>query len=198
VTSHGLVQDEALLRAIHVASMWGIVCTEGNSSVVLLYQMARDSDITMSDLLDSVTLRLTDAGRVWQECSDEARIAREQNERRARMSQSGSPKFVFNNPSGNINVAGGNFYGQTSNFHSKPSSDEVLHALEVISKRSDIPWQSTDLVGVHESIERAVHQRDTTYAGLRPAVAKLVQVCESLTLGIVGNALFEVLKGFVN
>jgi hypothetical protein len=113
VTSHGLVWDEALLQAIHVASMWGIVCTEGNASALSLYQMVRDSGIMMADLLDSVTLRITDAGRVWQDCSDEAQIARE-NQRRTRMPQSGSSKIVINNPAGNINVAGQNFYGQTS------------------------------------------------------------------------------------
>lgn len=180
--------------------MWGIVCPEENVSVVSLYQRARDSGITMSDLLDSFTLRLTDAGRVWQDCSDEVRIAREQARERTRMSQPRSQKITINNHDGNINFAGGNFYGQTSasDFHSKPSSEEVLQILEVILKRSDIPWRYPDLVDVHAPIQRAVHQRDTTHAGLRPAVTKLVRVCESLSLGIVGDALFEALKGFIN
>lgn len=198
-TSHGLAQDDTLLWAIHVASMWGIIFTEGNTSVVQLCQMARDPGILMSELLDSVTLHLTDAGHVWHECSDEAQTAREQDQRRIRMSQSGSPKIVINNPVGNINVAGRNLYGQTSNFHGgKPSSEEVLQALEVILKQPDIHWKSADLAGVHATIQEAVHKRDTTHAGLRPAVAKLVRVCERLSLGIVGDTLFEALKGFVN
>jgi hypothetical protein len=113
------------------------------------------------------------------------------------MPKPGSSKIFINSPTGNVNVAGGHFYGQTSNFHSQPSNVELLEALEAVLKRTDIPWMSADLVGIHAPIERAVQQRDTTHTGLRPAVAKLVQVCENLSLGIAGNTLFEVLRQFV-
>lgn len=197
-TSCGLARNQTLLRAVYVGSMWGLLCTDWNTSVVKLYQMARDSDAPLSDLLDSCILRPTDAGRVWQECSEEARITREAaDQRRSRMSQPRPQKVIINNASGNVNVAGGHFYGQTSNFHGRPPSEEILNALEVVLKRTDIPWMSADLVHVHAPIERSVRQRDTTDSTLRPAVAKLVQVCETLGLGVASSALFEVLKGFV-
>jgi hypothetical protein len=109
------------------------------------------------------------------------------------------PSVSFYGPvTGNVNVAGRDLQSHASFGNVGLSGEDLLAALAAALERKDIPWASPGLAEARAPIQRAVRCRNATDPGLRPAVTKLVQVCEGLGVGIASTALFEVLKSFIS
>jgi hypothetical protein len=199
LANHHDFAQRAVLQAAHAGLVWGIFTTPEGPDLAHLYRMARDSDAPLANEFGRLTLRLTDAGQLWLECTDERQTAPRQTDRRTRMKSEPTPAASFvihgNVSANNLNFAGGDIRDQTVTFHA--SSNDLLMALEAILARPDVPWHGEALTEIRKTIEEAVQQRDVRHPGLRRAVTKLVDVCEGLGVGIVGNTLFEALKNFV-
>jgi hypothetical protein len=187
--------NTVLVHALCTGFTWGIVACK-NMDYFRLLATLRAMDTSLNERLGDPIVQLTNAGHVWYECTAQAQAAKLRGDRMSR-DKKRAPSIIFEASVGNFNYAEGDISGQTTNYYGVVSTDQVVSALEVMLKRTDVPWQSEELAGVRPVIEEAVARRTTTQAGLRPAVAKLVGMIENIGLGLAGNAVFEVLKSFI-
>jgi hypothetical protein len=188
-------QREDVYQAVHTSLMWGLLRVTKQPDASGSIHAIRSLHASSPSGSGAIIVRITPAGKLWRECSEERTAARE---RSARMRESG-PNFKFYKGStvGNINYSEGDIIGQTTVVNQQPPPAEVLEALEAVLRRSDVPWDEPDLQGIRATIQQAVRQQDVSQEELRPAVGRLLKVLEAVGFGVVGNTVYDVLKAFV-
>ena len=188
--SFGGKGEASLLRAIEVGVSWGLIRSDDGESLPEVMHAARTPS-----LRQQVALQPTETAKLWQLCSPQSRAARE---KRKRMSENKAPRFTFQKGSNNnVNYAEGDIVGQTTNFNTKPSDDELLGVLRQLLERTDLPWEG-ELSEVRPEIQEAVDQNDAKKPGLRDAIQKLLKFGGAIMVGVSGNTAYDVLKGFVS
>ncbi|MFI5938376.1 hypothetical protein [Actinoplanes sp. NPDC051494] len=172
--------------AIRAAHVWGLI--------IIRDEMGDEVGSIHPDLgIGQFSARITDAGEIWYQCSDEARAKRE---KAAKVPRS----FKIVNQAGsqaNINYAEGDISGQTNNFYSRPTGVEVLDALALVLKHEELPWADR-LEHVRPVLEQAVSSGDIDESGLRRAVRQLLEVSGAIVVGVMGNTVYDTLKAFVS
>lgn len=140
-------------------------------------------------------VHLTEAGRHWHLATEEFEAARIAERKKMSNGTGSGPQFNIGNLSGVLYYAGNNISGKHQHDikNGQPSDAQVISCLREILGSTEIPWSNPDLVGVREIIEDAVVQQNPHRSGLKQAVAKLKEVCEQVSIGMLGNGAYQLL-----